>query len=203
MFKVKNQKGFTLVELMVVVAIIGILSAVAIPQFQTYQAKSRTSEAKLSLAGVYSAQIAFQGETGFYGTCLPLMGFLPTGARDANNNNIIAATEDTPAARNYNIGYTAAAPGINIAAIRTVVPQCDAAASDGAREMFFSGSKGGNAAGAPIAGANPAGWVAAGTVTEGQFTALASGRVISDFAANTDRWAMNEAKQLVHTQIGY
>ena len=45
-FPESKEKGFTLVELMVVVAIIGLLSAVAIPNFQKYQARSKTSEAK-------------------------------------------------------------------------------------------------------------------------------------------------------------
>ena len=39
----RNQKGFTLIELMIVIAIIGILAAIAIPQFNSYRAKSYNS----------------------------------------------------------------------------------------------------------------------------------------------------------------
>ena len=41
--KHRNQKGFTLIELMIVIAIIGILAAIAIPQFSSYRAKSYNS----------------------------------------------------------------------------------------------------------------------------------------------------------------
>ena len=65
--KTLRQEGFTLVELMVVVAIIGILSAVAIPNFQRYQAKSKTSEAKLQLAAIYTAETSFISDFDMYG----------------------------------------------------------------------------------------------------------------------------------------
>ena len=65
--KLRNRKGFTLIELMIVVAIIGILAAIAIPNFLRFQAKSRTSEAKTNLKAVYIAQNTFYGEFGVYG----------------------------------------------------------------------------------------------------------------------------------------
>ena len=71
----KNQEGFTLVELMVVVAIIGILSAVAIPNFKRYQAKTKTSEAKLQLAAIYSALTTLQSDYDSFATCLSDAGY--------------------------------------------------------------------------------------------------------------------------------
>jgi len=71
------QRGFTLVELMVVVAIIGLLSSVALPNFRKYQAKSKMSEAKLQLAFLYTAESAFFSDYNIYSTCLAYMGYDP------------------------------------------------------------------------------------------------------------------------------
>lgn len=73
----KRQAGFTLVELMVVVAIIGLLSAVAVPNFKKYQAKSKVSEAKLQLSALYTAQTSFFSDYNMYANCLRYMGFDP------------------------------------------------------------------------------------------------------------------------------
>jgi type IV pilus assembly protein PilA len=50
----KGPDGFTLIELMIVVAIIGILVAVAIPNFMRYQAKAKQAEAKIGLGGIWT-----------------------------------------------------------------------------------------------------------------------------------------------------
>jgi type IV pilus assembly protein PilA len=58
--------GFTLIELMIVVAIIGILAAIAIPNFLRFQAKARQSEVKSNLKAAFTAKKAVYSEKGFY-----------------------------------------------------------------------------------------------------------------------------------------
>jgi type IV pilus assembly protein PilA len=62
----KNKKGFTLIELMIVVAIIGILAAIAIPNFMKFQAKAKQSEAKTNLGAIYVAQLAYFANSNTY-----------------------------------------------------------------------------------------------------------------------------------------
>jgi len=63
----KGKKGFTLIELMIVVAIIGILAAIAIPNFLKFQAKSKQSEAKSNLGAVFTGELSYYGEQNAYG----------------------------------------------------------------------------------------------------------------------------------------
>lgn len=55
-------RAFTLIELMIVVAIIGILAAIAVPHFAKFQCRAKQSEAKTILKAIYVSQQAYRGE---------------------------------------------------------------------------------------------------------------------------------------------
>jgi|SRR5690554_3223568 len=66
--KAQMQKGFTLIELMIVVAIIGILAAIALPAYQDYTARSQMSEALSLAAGARTAVTEFYTANGQFPT---------------------------------------------------------------------------------------------------------------------------------------
>ena len=61
-----SREGFTLIELMIVVAIIGILASVAIPNFLKFQLRARTGEGRVNLAGIRTAEESYYAELGTF-----------------------------------------------------------------------------------------------------------------------------------------
>ena len=70
----RHAKGFTLIELMVAVAVVGIIAAVAFPSYLGSIRKSRRSEAFAALAAVQQTQERFRGSNSTYGTLADLAG---------------------------------------------------------------------------------------------------------------------------------
>ena len=77
----KSNKGFTLIELMIVVAIIGILAAIAIPNFMRFQLKAKSSEGKVNIAAIRTAQESYLAEFGSYVPALVSPGEVPGAAK--------------------------------------------------------------------------------------------------------------------------
>lgn len=75
----KSNKGFTLVELMLVVAIVGVLSAIGMAQYEHFVAKARQAEAKVALSAIYTSESAFFAENNAYTACLRQIGYVPEG----------------------------------------------------------------------------------------------------------------------------
>ena len=76
----KNQNGFTLLDLMVSIGIIGVITSVMLPHFNRYKAKAMTTEAKVYLSSAYTHMSIFRNEYGMYASCLKYMGFDPSAS---------------------------------------------------------------------------------------------------------------------------
>lgn len=74
-----RQAGFSMVELLVLVAIIGILAAIATTSYFSLRNKARAVEARLGLHTIYNLEIAHQKDTGAYSADLNAIGFRMLG----------------------------------------------------------------------------------------------------------------------------
>lgn len=98
-----SQAGFSLVELMVVVAIIGVLASIAVPQVNKYIAKARQSEAKTMLSSIYTSEKAFFAEYNAYDARFGAVGYSPEGKLRYNAGFATSAgTAIATAANGYN-----------------------------------------------------------------------------------------------------
>lgn len=110
----QTQQGFTLMELMVVVAIIGILGAIALPVYQQYIAKSQASEAFELLGGLQSTIVAEVAQDPSSFTCAVPPGSVTSGKYVASITPSWVAPNCDMTATFYNTGVIAPLRGATV-----------------------------------------------------------------------------------------
>ena len=83
--KINNKNGFTLIELMIVIAIIGILAAIAIPQFQAYRSRAFNSAATADIHNISITQEAYYIDNGEYCSDIGLLTGMQPGYMQSEN----------------------------------------------------------------------------------------------------------------------
>lgn len=198
-FLIYEDAGFTLIELMATVAIVGVLAAIAIPNYTKYQRKARQAEAKSALGSIYVAErTIFNSEDGrTFSSCVGALGYAPEGINlYAVGFTDVAARGGTCMPNGAPLG--AGAPNClaysykaGVGGAYTSVSGCTTA-EVGATYFL---SKKSEVGGAPV----PTEADLGGTLTWNTFEIVASGAI---GGTAIDRWAVDQNKQVYPLQDG-
>lgn len=185
----RKFKGFSLPELMIVIAIIGILAAIGVPVYRTLVQKSRQTEAKNALAGLSKLETGFFGEHSSYGNHLARMG----------------VDDLSKTLEYYSVGFMGVTCNDNPNGFRPLVTGLEGSALNNSFPTYYTA---GSPPSTKLVGANAQAAATSGCVpgdvsADGQTYNLVANAVISLKTGNpVDGWSINEQGVLSNTQSG-
>lgn len=199
MFKRHRQGGFSLVELMVVVAIIGILATIAIPRVNKFIAKARQAEAQVNLSSIYTFNKNFYVEFQGYSSSFRAIGYVPEG--NLRYNIGWGSGGACPANFTTLKGAAACSSPSNT---KTVCP-----ATTGSQCVTLAGAN--NVAPQDLSGgatcplSNPGSAPVGSTCLAADFSSFAAGarsQLVAGSTSQEDSWIINQDKGLANNQDG-
>ena len=206
-----NKKGFTLVELMIVISITGLLAMIVLPKIQNYQNKAKTVQARVGLSRLYQDLKIMHDEHGVVAPCFKLLGFrFPPPQLNASRYSFGMGWVGFNSYRvNYQPLYNLVFgdivfPGIAAISCLSAMTPSDDAGTMG--QFWYRG-------GGPGA-SHHASFTNAGTmdILGGEFVVGAASNLTEDYTDDdsedingkiNDYWTINHEKNIVHERVGY
>jgi type IV pilus assembly protein PilA len=177
---------------MVVVAIIGILASISIPNYQKYQSRARQTEAKISLSAIYTSEVSYSTDSGSFSTCLVDIGFQASG-----NNRYYIAGFTTTNGTNTTCGPAGGVVCNNTFPLGAVPLACSGGSTSGSGTNNWSATVRTNGSIAVAAETN----MQNTDITQNTFVAGAAGNV-STTTTNYDTWTIDNTRKLTNVLVG-
>lgn len=199
--KLKSKQGFSLTELMVAIAIIGILTAVAVPSYLRFANRAKQTSAQSELTGIYTAEKAFFTQYKVYHPHLTYVGYQPDGVPTRASVNSASTDGICPAdnltlwpLRFYTVGFN------NSTNVPASVPGLAAAPNCGNNNFQYPETHTAQLQGATATSTIVLSSASIVDPTFINFTAEARGVIADD--GREDVWTIDQNRKLLNTEVG-